>query len=184
MNGIKTGIKIGAVIAGAVLLFGGCLSTRIPKAEINRGSESKLLEWKTVVEQALENNSDLEAARSDIEASARSRDIAAGDYLPSVSGNLERDRLRTTNTAPTHDSLGLGITAEQSLFNGFDTTGKFLGAKKDLEAAKWSYLDTSANVRFRLRSAYVELLKLKKLVEVNRKIAERRKKNADTLQPS
>ncbi len=69
----------------------------------------------------------------------------------------------------------------QSLFNGFGTTGNFLKAKKDLDAAKFQYVVTSANVRNALRLAYVDSLRWNRLWKVNQGIRERRKQNAEMV---
>ncbi len=155
----------------------GCMTVRIPKIEVGQVKEGEQLTWRYVVKQAIEHNPDLMAARFGIKSSARSRDIALGGYLPSVTGNLERARARTTSTLM-KDNLSWDVSAEEPLFTGFDTTGKLLQAKKTLAASKWAYQETSASVRFQLRSVYVELLRLEKLLDVDRRIEERRKQNA------
>ncbi len=170
-----------AVLTGLIFFFAGCLTVRLPKVEIKPNAEQKTLDWESIVKAALQNNPDLKASHFNVQSSARSRDIAAGDYLPSVTGELNHNQTRTTTASSPKNSLALDVVAEQNLFSGFDATGKFIKARKDLEAAKWNYQDISANVRFRLRSAYVELLRLRKLLEVNQRIEQRRKQNAELI---
>jgi len=165
----------------AALLLGGCLSVRLPGVKIRQAAEPQTLTWEGLVRQTLTLNPDLQMARYLITSSARSRDIAFGDYLPSVDGGFQRDISRTTGTAPSQDGLGLDLTAQQSLFNGFGTTGNWLKARKDLEAVKLAYVETSAEVRFRLRSVYVDIIRLERLFETNRLIYERRKQNSDLV---
>ncbi|MFH1800485.1 MAG: TolC family protein [Candidatus Omnitrophota bacterium] len=165
----------------AALLLGGCLTVRLPEAQIRRVGEPQTLAWDPLVRQALGLNPDLQTARYLVTSSARSRDIAFGDYLPSVDGGLQRDISRTTGTAPSQDALGLDVTAQQSLFNGFGTTGNWLKTRKDLEAVKLAYVETSAGIRFRLRSAYVDMIRLERLLVTNRLIEERRKQNAELV---
>jgi len=165
----------------AALLLGGCLTVRLPGIHIRQAAEPQTVTWEPLVRQALTLNPDLQMARYLVTASARSRDIAFGDYLPSVNGGFERSVSRNTGTAPSQDALGLSLAAQQSLFDGFGTTGNWLKARKDLEAMKLAYVETSAGVRFRLRSAYVDILRLERLLATNRLIYERRKQNSDLV---
>ncbi|MDD5217310.1 MAG: TolC family protein [Candidatus Omnitrophica bacterium] len=165
----------------AVVLWGGCLSVHLPEVSVKPGSETEKLTWDSLVRQTIAENPDLAGARYGITSRARSRDQAFGSYLPSVSGNFDRNRQRTTGTDPMKDDMAFGITGDQPMFTGLNTTGQFLKAGKDLEATRWAYQVTSANVRFQLRSVYIELLKLDQLLAVNRRIAERRKQNAEMI---
>jgi len=165
----------------ASLLLGGCLTVRLPGIHIRQTGEPQVLTWNSLVRQTLSLNPDLKVARYLVSASARSRDIAFGDYLPSVEGGLQRDVSRTNGTAPTQDALGLDLSAQQSLFSGFGTTGNWLKAKKDLEAVKLAYVETSAEIRFRLRSSYIGILRLERLLATDRQIYERRKQNSDLV---
>jgi len=141
----------------------------------------KPVEWMDMVKSAVRSNPDILSAKHQVDSIARSRDIAFGDYLPSVTGDMGKSRTSRARTESS-DALGVGLTAEQTLFSGFETTGNFLQARKNLEAARFDYKNTSAQVRFRLRQVYIELLKLKKQLEVSRRISERRKKNAELIQ--
>lgn len=142
----------------------------------------KPVEWIDMVKSAVRSNPDVLSSKHRVDSIARSRDIAFGDYLPTVTGDAAKSRISRSSSADSRDSLGVGLTAEQTLFSGFETTGNFLQARKNLEAARFDYKNTSAQVRFRLRQVYVELLKLKKQLEVSRRISERRKKNAELIQ--
>ncbi len=163
------------------LFLGGCLTVDLPVTEIRREAEAQTLAWPGLVRQALARNPDLQEARYLVTSSARSRDIAFGDYLPSVDGGLDRNVTRTTGTAPSQDGLGLDLSAQQSLFNGFGTTGNWLKARKDLEAVKLAYVETSAEVRYRLRSSYIDIIRLERLLATHRQIYERRKQNSDLV---
>lgn len=169
------------ITAVAVLFFGGCLAVRLPEVQIRRVHEPQTLTWDSLVRQTLSLNPDLQQARYLVTSSARSRDIAFGDYLPSVDGGFQRDVSRSTSVGPTEDSMDLSLSAQQSLFDGFGTTGKWLKARKELQAVKLAYVETSADVRYRLRSAYVSMIKLERLLATNRLIHERRKQNSDLI---
>lgn len=168
-------------MAVLAILLGGCLTVRLPEVQIRRMGEPQTLSWEPLVRQTLSMNPDLQEARYLVTSSARSRDIAFGDYLPSVDGGFQRDVTRTTGTNASEDGLGLDVAAQQSLFNGFGTTGNWLKARKDLEAVKLAYVETSAEVRFRLRFAYIDMIRLERLLVTNRLIEERRKQNAELV---
>lgn len=167
-------------VLGVAFLLGGCLTVHLPKAEIERQSEPKAVTWVALVRQALANNPDLREARARVESKARSRDIAFGDYLPAVDGGVHKSASRTTS-GPTSDRLNLDISARQSFFDGLGTTGKWLGARKDLEAERFAYDEMSADICHRLRTSYINVIRLEKLFETNRLISERRKQNAEMV---
>ncbi|HOW58411.1 MAG TPA: TolC family protein [Candidatus Omnitrophota bacterium] len=159
----------------------GCLTVELPKVQIDKGTESKSLTWPFLVRQSLAYNPDLQEARSLVSSSARSRDIAFGDYLPSVEGGLQKTVARTTNTSSTADTLGLNLSARQSLFDGFGTTGEWMKARKNLEAVQLAYIETSADVRYQLRSAYINVIRFQRLFQTNQLIYQRRKQNAELV---
>ena len=92
-----------SLIVLAALLLGGCLTVRLPGVKIRQAVEPQTLAWDGLVRQTLTLNPDLQMARYLVTSSARSRDIAFGDYLPSVDGGFQRDVSRTTGTAPSQD---------------------------------------------------------------------------------
>ncbi|HXV27492.1 MAG TPA: TolC family protein [bacterium] len=159
----------------------GCLTVRLPTINIQKEEEKKALTWQDMVETAREHNPDLRRARAERKSGFWSRNIAAGDYLPSVNGVLDRTRRTTPSSDEAQNQFGVNLEANQNLFSGFDTTGKTLQAQKDYGAAQWAYRETSAAVRFRLRSAYVELLKFNRLQKVNERIVDRRAQNAELI---
>lgn len=177
-------MKKHAALTAMVMMFGflfcGCATVRLPDVEIGKQEPAEALEWKKIAEETLKSNPDLKSAKYEIDSAARSRDIAAGDYLPSATGELGRSSSQASGI--TLNNTNIGLTAQQSFFNGFTTTGQVIGAEKTLEATRFNYEVTSANVRFRLRQAFVQLLKLERLIEVTRGIETRRKQNAEMIQ--
>lgn len=168
-------------LASALCLTSGCLTVNLPHVQIEKRLEPQSLTWNFLVRQALSQNPDLQEARALVNSSARSRDIAFGDFLPSVEGGLDKSAGRTTNTNPTADTLGLDVSAQQSLFNGFGTTGEWIKARKNLQAVQLAYIETSADVRFQLRASYINVIRLQRLLETDQQIAQRRKQNAELV---
>lgn len=160
------------------LTAGGCLTTRLPEARIVQTADQAELTWMEIARKALDKNPDILNARAQADSAVIARSIAAGDYLPSVDAGLTKTRRSPGEPA---DGLSVGISARQNFFSGFGTTGNLLNAQKTAEAAQWFYYQTSADVRFRLRSVYVELLRLERLLDVSRRISERREQNAELI---
>lgn len=176
----------------AAFLLGGCLTLRLPGVSIRHAPQPEVVTWPQLVRKTLQFNPDLLSARYGVTSAARSRDIAFGDYLPSFEGDLQRSASRNASTGSSalgsggggntlRDSLSLDITGTQSLFNGFGTTGSFIKAGKDLDAVRYQYVVTSANVRNALKLAYVDVLRWNRLWKVNQGILERRKQNAEMV---
>lgn len=163
------------------LFFGGCLSAKLQELKIQRDLDPEVSIWQSVVEKTLDQNPDLRESRYQVESAARGRDIALAGYLPSAEGDLARTRSRSETAGPAQDRFTIGLGVEQPLFTGFRITGDFLQAKRNLEAEEYAYLNTSAEVRRRLRLVYVDLLRLQRLLETNRQIEERRAQNAELI---
>lgn len=167
-----------------VLVSGGCITSPLPATRVIRGEQRSALGWRRAVELALAHHPDILRARSEVEARNRARKVAFGDYLPEADGDFSRSRERRQEEdggRVWRDNLSLGVGARQKLFTGFKTTGDYLQAKREWEAARFAYRETSADVRRRLRSAYVDLLRLETNLKVDKRIAERRRENADFI---
>ena len=108
---------------------------------------------------------DVLKAQADLRSAAHARNAAFGDYLPDVDGSFTRKHSRTTSTAPSADSMSFDLDVTQPLFAGGAVTGEFLQAKREWEAARFAYRETSADVRQRLRASFAELLRVIAMVE-------------------
>lgn len=157
-----------------------CATVKLPPAAIQKNPHELSMSWKELVSLTLEKNPDLLAARSFTQSNKYDRNIAAGDYLPKAEGFVDRSRTGRASL-PKENNLSVGVAVTQNLFSGFETTGNTLQAQKEFQSAVWAYSETSSNVRFRLRSAYIELLKLQKRRSVDERVAERRKQNAELI---
>jgi len=167
-------------MAGLALMLGsGCLRVRLPQAQIISGPAQEEMAWKRAVQLTLGHHPDLRQARETLSAAAHNRTQALGAYLPSVDGTIKSTESRSGSS--TTDSLALDLDVTQPLFAGGRITGEALQAWRQWEAARWAYVEQSATVRQSLRGAFVELLRLYQLLEVNRKIAARRAENAELL---
>jgi len=153
---------------------------QLPQAHIVSAEGQEGLSWERAVQLALAHHPDLRKTREELSAKTHNRNQALGAYLPNVDGTVSRKRSRTT-TSVTADSLALDLDVTQPIFTGFKTTGEAMKAWREWEAARWAYVEQSATVRQSLRTAFVELLRLNKLLDVDRRIAQRRQDNAELL---
>jgi len=138
------------------------------------------LSWEECVKEAREAHPDLRASRERIRQAEALRSIAASDRWPQVRTDLE---LRTgePSSGERTDTYSYGITATQLLFDGFKVSYDASAASEAVRAAEFNYNVTSSDVRYRLRSAFVELLKVQELVRITQEIVQRRKQNADLV---
>lgn len=165
-----------------MLLFTGCLHTRLPEAKILQGpSDEGPLHWRRAVEIALRDHPDLIEARQSLQSKKHNRNQTIADFLPSADGSLTRSRSRTTGTRPMEDDLDLGLSVDQTFFSGFENTADFLKAKREWEAERWAYFEKSAEIRLSLRSAYIATMEEYQLLAVTREIAKRRRENAELI---
>lgn len=161
-----------------LIFAGSCARARLPEVSIRPGQGQEPLTWRRAVELALARNPTLASARADVRQSRYFRNAAFGRYLPEVDASLSRFRDYTDEVSY---SFSHGVSVSQPIFEGGEITGDALQAWHGWQSEKWEYQDTSATVREQLRTAYVELLRLNKLLAVNRAIAARRQENADLL---
>lgn len=139
--------------------------------------------WLAIVRQTLRDNPDLERARLNVKSKSLSRDRAFGDYLPSVDASMSRSHAKPAAASDkAQESQSYGIDVSHELFTGFRTTAEFLKAKRELESARFDYQVTSATVRFQLRTSFIEVIRQKRLLDVNRKIAERKHRNSEMIE--
>ena len=140
----------------------------------------EVLTWEACVTEALKRHPDLISAKEFLKQSKANKTIAISNMLPQVSTELS-ERTSHTDTTKTTDTYSYGITAQQLLFDGLKTPYDIAAASKNVNSAEYSYKSTSSDVRLRLRTAFIELLKSQQLLTITENIAMRRKQNADLV---
>ena len=80
------------------------------------------------------------------------------------------------------DTYSYNISASQLIFDGFQTVNNIKAASENVKAKKEAYKFTSATVRFRLRSAFANLLKSQAAVLLYEDIIKIRKASRDFIQ--
>lgn len=133
--------------------------------------------WDDCINYAGGHNSDINSAQYQIEAAEKQYGISRSVLFPTVSAQADVSQsqvLETDDSSQTGYSVGL--SGKQQLYSSSfnDIPYYEILYKKQL----MSYNSTMADVRYALRSSFVNLLYSKYLVTINKGIARRRAENA------
>lgn len=139
---------------------------------LHQASAEEVLTWEDCVKEAAKNHPDLIAAKESVKQSEASKKITASALFPQVDGDLKASTARTDTgtSSSTADTYSYGVTGTQLLFDGIKTINEVKAASENITAAKESFRFTSSEVRFRLRSAFVNLLKAQESLKITREI--------------
>lgn len=140
----------------------------------------EVLTWRDCVLEARRSNPDLLAAQAQIYQARAQRRIALSPMLPQISGFAGASR-NGSDAYPNSESYSYGISASQLLFDAFKTSNSVSAADEAVRSAGYAYALVSADVRQRLRRAFVNLLKAQEMSSISEKIAERRRKNLELV---
>ena len=136
-----------------------------------------MFNWKDCVKEALTNQPDLIAAKESVKQSEADKNIVESGLLPQIDGTVSATDAKTT----TSRKYSYGVTGTQLIFDGSQTSNKLRSALESLKAAKESYRVTSATIRYKLRSAFVGLLKAQEMLKIAQSIYKIRKANFDLV---
>ncbi len=142
------------------------------------------LEWALV--QAYQNNPSLNAQRASLRATDENVPQALSGYRPKVSVtasagfNYENATtvfplggvVSTTQFAQQFVSRGVGATATQTLFNGFQTANRTRQAESQVEGARETLRVTEQQVLLDAATAYMNLLRDQAILDLNRRNVE------------
>ncbi|MFH0790131.1 MAG: TolC family protein [Candidatus Omnitrophota bacterium] len=143
----------------------------------------EVLTWQECIKEAAKNHPDLIAAGEDIKQSEAGRKITASGLLPQVDSSLSGSTARsdTGKTNSTADSYSYGVTGTQLLFDGNKTVNDLHADSEKITAAKQGFKFTSATVRFRLRTAFIDLLKAQEMLRISEEIYNIRRSNLELI---
>ena len=153
----------------------------------DRASAQEELSWGACIQEAAKNHPDLIAAQESIKQSQASKNITASALFPQLDTNLSAGSSRTTSgkgDSATHsisDSYSYGVTASQLLFDGLKTINNVNAAKENIKASQQGYKFTSTQVRLRLRTAFINLLRAQELIQVTGDIVKIRRDNFELI---
>ncbi len=166
-----------------ILLFFGI---SLPSyAEVNIAQET--LTWQDCVKEAAKNHPDLISSQEAVKQSEAAKAITASTLSPQVdsSAGITRSRTSTTTagktTKKTTNSFTYGVTGTQLLFDGQKTANDVKSASENIKAAQYNFKFTSTEVRLRLRTAFIDLLKAQELLDITRQIYAIRRDNLELI---
>jgi outer membrane protein len=154
-------------------------------AGLTLASTNDFLSWEQCLERTKAQSPELVSARAAVRELEYGLAAVNAGFLPQVSagagygigGNEVGGSWRTSE-----DSTSGNISLNQDLFTGFGNVAKRQRALAQLKVGQEQYRQTLADVEQRARLAYVEVLYTQDLVELTRKIAERRGNNVRLIQ--
>jgi len=161
-----------------IILVFGVLSSA--KAE-------EVLVWQDCVKEAQKNHPDLISAEENVKQSEAAKKVSSSTLFPQVDGSVSTSTAKTTTTSSgtttskTTDTYAYGVAATQLLFDGAKTLNDVKAASENIKAAQFNYRFTSAEVRLRLRTAFISLLKAQELLNITQDIYNIRRGNLELI---
>jgi outer membrane protein TolC len=143
----------------------------------------EILTWEACIKEAAKNHPDLIAAQEQVKESEASKKITASTLYPQVDATLSGSSARN-DTGISHssgDSYSYGATGSQLIFDGMQTVNNVKSASENIKAAKQNFRFTSATVRYRLRSAFISLLKTQEMLNITQEIYDIRRGNLELI---
>lgn len=150
---------------------------------LNIAIAEETLTWQDCIKESAKNHPDLIASQEEIKQSQAEKTIAASALFPQIDSSLNASTARTDNgkTSSTADSYSYGLSAAQVLFDGVKTINDVHSASENINASKQSFRWTSATVRYRLRSAFIDLLQTQELLRITQEIYDIRRSNLELV---
>ncbi|MFH1889151.1 MAG: TolC family protein [Candidatus Omnitrophota bacterium] len=142
-----------------------------------QGSAEEVLSWKDCIREAQKNHPDLISAQEQVNKSVADREVTKSGLFPQVTADLGATTTKSSTKSKTTRTYDYGVSGSQLVFDGSKTEQELKAASEDIGAAKETYRFTSSEVRLRLRSAFINLLKAQELLKVTQDIYEIRRGN-------
>ena len=138
------------------------------------------LTWQECVLIAIDNNPDLVSAFEEVKQAMADKDISLSPMLPQLDSEVVAGRQKSSKGVKTN-TYSYGMSGSQLVFDGFKTASDITGASKIVQAEQYNYAVVSSNIRLRLRSAFVALMRSQELILITEEIAKRRKQNLELV---
>ncbi|MDD5561740.1 MAG: TolC family protein [Candidatus Omnitrophica bacterium] len=159
-----------------IIIFFFCL--------LSASKAEEVLTWQDCIKEAAKNHPDLIAAGEEIKQSEASKQVTASTLFPQVDANVNASTAKTESNpgkSSTGDTYNYGVSATQLFFDGAKTINDVKSASEDIKAAKQNFRYTSATVRFRLRKAFIDLLKVQEMLRITHEIYDIRRDNLELI---
>lgn len=139
------------------------------------------LSWQDCIKEAAKNHPDLIAAQEEVKQSEAGKKITNSTLYPQIDANLSASTSKTgsgeSSGSSTSDSYSYGVSGTQLIFDGTKTIQNVKSASENICASKQNFKYTSVTVRYRLRSAYINLLKAQEALKITQDIYDIRQSN-------
>ena len=142
------------------------------------------LTWEDCLRQASLNHPDLLSAKESVRQSEDTKIITASTLWPQANTNLSVTQKKTnsgSDLTSNQTTYAYGVSGSQLLFDGFKTINNVKASKENVKASQWNFQFVSSQVRLRLRTAFVNLLKAQQLIQLTKNIYDIRKQSVDLI---
>lgn len=146
----------------------------------NKAYASEPFSWHDCIKEAAVNHPDLIAAFQVIRQAEESKNITASSLFPQINATLNASTGASTGS-PAADTYTYGATGSQLIFDANKTINNVRAAKENIVASKEGYRFTSTTVRYRLRSAFVNLLTNQESLRITQEIYDIRRQNLELI---
>ncbi|MBU1124490.1 MAG: TolC family protein, partial [Candidatus Omnitrophica bacterium] len=144
--------------------------------------------WQECLLEAQKNHPDLISAQEDIKQSLATKDITGSGLFPQITASISGSTAKTTSrsssdviTSSTSDSYKYGLSGSQLIFDGLKTIQDIKADTENIKASRQAFSFTSSQVRLRLRSAFVNLLRAQEMRKVAEDIFQIRRNNFELI---
>ncbi|MDP2928292.1 MAG: TolC family protein [Candidatus Omnitrophota bacterium] len=139
----------------------------------------EILTWGKCIQEAAKNHPDLIASGQTVKQSEASKQQTASGLFPQVAASLSAQTAQSNGKAT--DTYGYGVSGTQLLFDGNKTINNLKASVENIAAAKQGFRFTSSSVRFRLRSAFIDLLESQEMLRITEEIYNIRRGNLELI---
>ena len=146
---------------------------------IKSASAQDVLSWQDCLKEAARNHPDLISAQEAVKESEADKRITKSGIFPQIDSSLSGSTAESGGA--TTDTYTYGVSVTQLLFDGAKTNADLKAAAETIKASEHNYRFTSSEVRFRLRSAFIDLLKVQELLKITDDIYHIRRGNLELI---
>ncbi|MFH0827934.1 MAG: TolC family protein [Candidatus Omnitrophota bacterium] len=139
------------------------------------------LTWQDCVKEAAKNHPDLISAQESVKQSESDKKISASALLPQIDSNAGASQAKSASADKAGKSFSYGLTGTQLLFDGAKSVNKVNFASENIKAAQYNYKFISSEVRLRLRTAFINVLKQQELLKITQEIYNIRRNNFELI---
>lgn len=184
-------MTMGLVIVGICLV--GCPLRSFGSDALVIKQVNESLVWEGCLTQASHNHPDLFSAIQQVRQSQDTKAITASGLFPQATASLSvtqnKSQLSSTalaeNGATTiqqsGDTYAYGLSGSQLLFDGFKTINNLKASSENVKATQENFKYVSSQVRLRLKTAFINLLKAQELIKLTKDIYDIRKQDLDLI---